>query len=149
MCLEHVLHWERIASRGDRPSHPIWLVRVIGIKCPRWPGNGVVGNSSCLVGLQEVISALGFDSGRMTGRPEVIIVWSCNETTLPPQGNSLDWFQPPYPSALCLRILSTPQRRHRRIGCNADVCNETVVKKAPDPSIAGGVSQSGRREEPE
>ena len=25
---------------------------------------------------------------------------------------------------------SMPQRRRRRIGCNADVCNETVVKKA-------------------
>src|SRR6266436_5812269 len=25
LCLEHVDHWERIASRGDRPSHPIWL----------------------------------------------------------------------------------------------------------------------------
>ena len=24
LCLEHVEHWERIASRGDRPSHPIW-----------------------------------------------------------------------------------------------------------------------------
>src|SRR5437667_12092191 len=23
LCLEHVEHWERIASRGDRPSHPI------------------------------------------------------------------------------------------------------------------------------
>jgi hypothetical protein len=22
LCLEHVEHWERIASRGDRPSHP-------------------------------------------------------------------------------------------------------------------------------
>jgi hypothetical protein len=24
LCFEHVKHWERIASRGDRPSHPIW-----------------------------------------------------------------------------------------------------------------------------
>src|SRR5205807_8995890 len=24
LCLEHVDHWELIASRGDRPSHPIW-----------------------------------------------------------------------------------------------------------------------------
>jgi hypothetical protein len=24
---------------------------------------------------------------------------------------------------------STPQRRRRRIGCNADVCNETLAKK--------------------
>src|SRR6266550_5364308 len=27
LCLEHVDHWELIASRGDRPSHPI---------CPFW-----------------------------------------------------------------------------------------------------------------
>jgi hypothetical protein len=23
LCLKHVDYWERIASRGDRPSHPI------------------------------------------------------------------------------------------------------------------------------
>jgi hypothetical protein len=27
---------------------------------------------------------------------------------------------------------STPQRPRRRIGCNADVCNETVRKEGPD-----------------
>src|SRR5882762_4728968 len=30
LCLEHVEHWERIASRGDRPSHPICPFRAFG-----------------------------------------------------------------------------------------------------------------------
>src|SRR6266850_3390619 len=31
LCLEHVEHWERIASRGDRPSHPICETRISSV----------------------------------------------------------------------------------------------------------------------
>src|ERR1700736_3565829 len=82
----------------------------------------------------------------MVGK-EAIIVWPCSETTLPPQGNSLDWFRPPLPFGYMPEDSSTPQRRRRRIGCNADVCNETVAKKAlmygsfagPRPCLTGRV----------
>src|SRR5467141_1504308 len=40
LCLEHVEHWERIASRGDRPSHPICPFRAFGprnlMKITQW-----------------------------------------------------------------------------------------------------------------
>src|SRR5260370_28991489 len=49
---------------------------------------------------------------------------------LPPQSNSLDWFRQPLPFGSMPEDSSTPQRRRRRIGCHADVCNETVAKKA-------------------
>src|SRR6202162_3886564 len=58
--------------------------------------------------------------------------------TLPPQSNSLDSFRPPLPFGSVPEYSSTPQRRRRRLGCNVDVCNETVAKKAPmSRSFAG------------
>ena len=50
--------------------------------------------------------------------------------TLPPQSNSLDSFRPPLPFGSVPEYSSTPPRRRRRLGCNVDVCNETIAKKA-------------------
>jgi hypothetical protein len=58
-----------------------------------------------------VISALGIGPGGMTDKPEVIIVWSCNETTLPPQGNSLATFHCAVSYLPMQRVLSVPNRR--------------------------------------
>src|ERR1700683_1586013 len=49
--------------------------------------------------------------------------------TLPPPSNSLDSFRPP-PFGSVPEDSSAPQPRRRRLGCNVDVCNETVPKKA-------------------
>src|SRR5229473_7592166 len=49
--------------------------------------------------------------------------------TLPPQSNSLDWFRQPCPSALCLKILLRRSGGVGGLGCNADVCNETLAEK--------------------
>src|ERR1700719_622459 len=69
---------------------------------------------------------------KQSGKTQFCILSECRPTgsyrTLPPQSNSLDSFRPPLPFGSVPEYSSTPQRRHRRLGCNVDVCNETVAK---------------------
>src|ERR1700723_4430358 len=55
--------------------------------------------------------------------------------------NSADSFRPPPPFGSVPEYSSTPPRRRRRLGCNVDVCNETIAKKALTSGSFSGLRQ--------
>jgi hypothetical protein len=84
--------------------------------------------------LQQVISAFGIDSGRMTGKPEVIIVWSCNETTLPQQ-SSVQPSRPPSYADWLPPLAYSPVSVAQEGGSNMQDGSVTVERRKRGPDV--------------
>jgi hypothetical protein len=96
-------------------------------------------------GLAQLESAIELDPGFAAAHPMIAIderladltFQRCNPrmsanrklSNFAAAKNSLDSFRP-LPFGSVPEYSSTPQRRRRRLGCNVDVCNETIAKRA-------------------